>query len=77
MRYQCMRSVSDPHVHVICRDGEFEQLPNYVRHQGPWQVLSRGEVVNLRESYRLRLARYSFVLEHSDVAVFKPEEVHS
>jgi hypothetical protein len=74
MQYQCLRSVKDNHIQVICRDGEFEQLPNYVRHQGPWQVVRRGDVDNLKESYRLRLARYGFVLEHSNLALFKPEE---
>jgi len=70
MQYQCLRSVKDDHVHVICRDGEFEQLPDYIRHQGPWQVVKRGEIINLKRSFRLRLARYGFVLEHSDLAVF-------
>lgn len=73
MHYQVMRSVSDKHVHVICRDGEFDQLPDYIRHQGPWQVVQRGEIVNLKRSYRLRLARYGLVLEHSELALFKPE----
>lgn len=44
-QYQTLRSVSDNHVHVICRDGEFEQIPDYIRHQGPWQVMRRGEVI--------------------------------
>jgi hypothetical protein len=35
--YQTLRSVSDNHVIVICRDGEFEKLPDEIRHQGPWQ----------------------------------------
>jgi hypothetical protein len=73
MRYQVLRSVTDSHVHVISRDGEFEHLPGYIRHQGPWQVVQRGETTNLKRSYRLRLARYGFVLEHSALALFKPE----
>ena len=73
MQYLCLRSVKDTHVHVICRDGEFEQLPDYIRHQGPWQILQRGEIINLKRSFRLRLARYGFVLEHSELAPFEPE----
>jgi hypothetical protein len=73
MHYQVLRSVSDNHIHVICRDGEFEQLPDYIRHQGPWQVVQRGETTNLKRSYRLRLARYGFVLELCASALFKPE----
>jgi hypothetical protein len=72
-QYQTFRSVTDTHLHLLCRDGEFEQLPEYIRHQGPWQVLRRGETINLRRTYRLRLARYGFVLEHSKLAVFNPE----
>ena len=74
--YQCLRSVSDNHVHVICHDGEFDQLPDYIRHQGPWQLLRRGEIANLKRSYRLRLARFGFVLEHSELALFAPEQRH-
>ena len=47
-------------------------MPEYFREQGPWQVMQRGEITNLKRSYRLRLARYGFVLEHSESAVFKP-----
>ena len=36
--------------------------------------MRRGEITNLRRTYRVRLARYVFVLEHSKLAVFNPEE---
>ena len=49
MKYQSLRSVSDNHVHLICRDGEFDRLPDYV-------VMRRGEITNLKRTYRLRLA---------------------
>jgi len=73
-QYKNLRSVSDHHLFVVCRDGEFEQLPEYIRKQGPWQAMRRGEITNLRRTFRLRLARYGFVLEHSKLAVFNPEE---
>ena len=39
MFYQTLRSVSDHHVFVVCRDGTFYELvPEDVRKQGPWQV---------------------------------------
>jgi hypothetical protein len=44
MRYQTLRSVSDVHVFVVCRDGSFYELPEEVRKQGPWQGMDRGEV---------------------------------
>ena len=41
MSYQTLRSVSDHHIFVVCRDGAFYELPDYVRHQGPWQGMHR------------------------------------
>ncbi len=73
MRYQTLRSVSDNHIFVLCRDGEFYSLPNHVRHQGPWQGMHRGEVVNLKPEYRLALARDGYALVTCELAVFKPE----
>jgi hypothetical protein len=46
MRYQTLRSVSDNHVSVVCRDGGFYDLPDQVLHRGPRQVLHRGEIAN-------------------------------
>jgi hypothetical protein len=41
-RYQTLRSVSDNHVFVVCRDGRFYELvPEEVRKQGPWQGMHR------------------------------------
>jgi hypothetical protein len=43
-----LRSVSDSHVFLICGVEEvFADLPDEVRHLGPWQVMRRGEVLNL------------------------------
>jgi hypothetical protein len=48
MQYQTLRSVSDNHVFVVCRDGTFyESVPADVRKQGPWQGQHRGEMANL------------------------------
>jgi len=44
MQYQTLRSFSDNHVFVICYDGRFDELPDHVRHQGPWQGMHRGEI---------------------------------
>ena len=69
MHYQILHSVSETHLRLLCRDGEFE----HIRHQGPWQTMHRGQIINLRRSYPLRLARYGFVIENSKLAVFYPE----
>ena len=74
MQYQTLRSVSDHHVHLICGAEEaFADLPDHVRHLGPWQVMSRGEIELLKPEYRLALARDGYVLVQSELAVFKPE----
>ena len=56
--YQSLRSTSDNHIHLICREGEFKELPDHVRHQGPGQVMQRGEIAKLKRTFRLRLAAY-------------------
>ncbi len=74
MHYQTLRSVSDLHLFVVCRDGEFyESVPDHVRHQGPWQGMHRGEVERLKPEYRLALARDGYALVTCELAVFKPE----
>ena len=61
--YQTLRSVSDHHVFVVCRDGTFYELvPDDVRKQGPWQGQDRGEVETLKPEYRLALARDGYML---------------
>ena len=74
MRYQTLRSVSDNHVFVICRDGTFYELvPVEVQHQVPWQGMQRGEIEKLKPLYRLALARDGYALVKCELAVFKPE----
>ena len=74
MQYQTLRSVSDHHVFVVCRDGSFyEFVPRDVRKQGPWQGMQRGEVEKLKPKYRLALARDGYALVKCELAVFKPE----
>ncbi len=68
--YHTLRSVSDNHVFVICRDGEFYLLPDHVCYQGPWQGMRRGDMVNLKPEYRLALARNGYALVKCEGAVF-------
>jgi hypothetical protein len=73
---QChtLRSLSDNHVHLICgADEAFADLPDHVRHQGPWQGMQRGEIEKLEPEYRLALARDGYALVKCELAVFKPE----
>jgi hypothetical protein len=73
VQYQTLRSVSDNHVFVVCPDGRFDELPDHIRHQGPWQGMQRGEIDKLKANYRRALARDGYVLVQSELAVFKPE----
>jgi Resolvase, N terminal domain len=44
-QYQTLRSVSDHHVFVVCRDGRFyEHVPEVVRKLGPWHGNHHGEI---------------------------------
>jgi hypothetical protein len=40
-----------------CKEGEFNSLPDHMRHKGPWQGMRRGEIEKLKPKYRLALAR--------------------
>jgi hypothetical protein len=72
--YQTLRSVSDLHVFVICRDGAFyESVPAEVRKQGPWQGNRRDAVDALKLEYRLALALDGYALVRCEHAVFDPE----
>lgn len=73
MRYQTLRSVSNHHVFVVCRDGRFYDIPQDIRRQGPWQGMQRGEVGKLKPELRLALARDGYALVKCEGAVFKPE----
>ena len=73
-QYQTLRSVSDQHIFVVCRDGAFyEIVPEDIRKQGPWQGQHRGKVKSLKPEYRLVLPRDGYVLVRCEFAVFKPE----
>ena len=72
-QYQTLRSVSDTHVYLICREGEFYLLPEHVRHQGPWQGMGHGKTVDLKLEYRLALGLDGYALVNCEAAVFKPE----
>jgi hypothetical protein len=72
-RYQTLRSVSDNHVFVVCRDGGFYDIPQDVRRRGPWQVQHRGEIANLNTQYLSDVEEQGYALVRCEVGVFKPE----
>jgi hypothetical protein len=73
MQYQTLCSVSDNHLFVVCYDGRFDELPDHVRHRGPWQGQQRGEIDKLKANYRRALARDGYALVKCAEAAFRPE----
>ena len=73
MQYQTLRSISDHHLFVVCRDGQFYSLPDHVRQRGPWQGQHRGELANLNTHYLLDIEEQGYALVRCEVGVFKPE----
>jgi hypothetical protein len=65
-QYQIFRSLSDPSVRLISRDGEFADLPGHVRHQGPWQATSRGEVARLKPEHRSAIEGDGYLVERCE-----------
>ena len=74
MHYQTLRSVSDHHVFVVCRDGSFyDAVPADVRKQGPWAGPAPRRRFDLKPEYRRALARDGYALVKCELAVFNPE----
>jgi hypothetical protein len=71
---QTLRSVSDNHLFVVCRDGEFyASVPDHVSDRGPWQVQHRGELATFNTQYLLDIEEQGYSLVRCELAVFKPE----
>ncbi len=73
MRYKAWRSHSDKWLRVIHREDEFDELPDMIRHLGPWTGAAEGDIDNLRPHYRMLLAEQGFVLIYQPAATFNPE----
>jgi hypothetical protein len=73
MKYKCWRSNADKSLHLICREGEFESLPQRVRALGPWTGSREGTIDKLKLHYRLQIAEQGFTIVHQHVGLFSPE----
>lgn len=73
MRYKAWRSSKDDTIHLICREGEFDRLPDQIRNLGPWVGLNEGEIDRLKLLYRMALAEQGFAVVHQSVTDFSPE----
>lgn len=63
--YVHIRSVSDKNLHVIHPDTEWNAIPERIRHQGPWQVLSRGQIADLTPSIAADIERQGYAIRRS------------
>ncbi|KUO56660.1 MAG: hypothetical protein APF80_10250, partial [Alphaproteobacteria bacterium BRH_c36] len=62
MRYVLSRGSIHKDRHVLCREGAFYIfVPTEIRHRGPWQVLRRGNVKDLKPKFRSALARHGWL----------------
>ena len=46
-------------------DGKFDELPEEVRHHGPWNGPKNGDVENLLPEYQCALAKSGYVISQS------------
>jgi hypothetical protein len=59
-------------VHVICREEQFYLgVPQEVRALGPWSVISRGEMSELRAEHRHTLARQGYMVIEAHMLDFQ------
>jgi len=73
MRYSISRSMKDNNRHLIFEETCFDELPDHVRHQAPWQHLKSGEFANLRPDYRRAICEYRFIIVEESAGVFSAE----
>jgi|AmaraimetP72IA01_FD_contig_31_7211288_length_727_multi_9_in_0_out_0_2 hypothetical protein len=71
--YEAWRSDADHDLHVICREGHFDQLPALLQQLGPWISVQQGDVARLRLAYRTLVQQQGFVIVHCDISMFDPE----
>jgi hypothetical protein len=67
MRYEV--SHKDRSIHVICRAGEFYELPHEILHLSAGE----GEINRLKPAYRALLGEQSFVVVYRHLLEFSPE----
>jgi hypothetical protein len=74
-RYEISRSGRDNRLNIICGDGAFysSEVPDQLRHLGPWTGVGRGPVERLKPTYRALLAEQGFVLVYRHPYEFEPE----
>lgn len=72
-RYSISRSMNERNRHLIFEEGGFDELPESIRHQTPWQHLKSGEFKNLRPDYLKALTDRGYIIVERTAGVFSAE----
>ena len=59
--------------HPIFEEGGFDELPESIRRQRPWQYLKSGESKNLRPDYLKALTDRGYIIVEQTAGVFSAE----
>jgi hypothetical protein len=73
MKYKAWRSNSDKDLHLGCREGGFEDLPQHIRSLGPWSGSREGDIDKLKLHYRLQIMEQGFTIVQRHVLAFSLE----
>jgi hypothetical protein len=73
MRYSVSRSVNEKNRHLVFVETGFDDLPDSIRRQGPWQHLKTGEFENLRPEFQKALSERGFIVVEQSAHVFSVE----
>ena len=72
-RYSISRSMNERNRHLIFEEGGFDELPESIRRQTPWQHLKSGEFKNLRPDYLKALTDRGYIIVEQTAGVFSAE----
>ena len=73
MRYSVSRSVNESNRHLVFVETCFDELPDSIRCQGPWQYLKSGEFQHLQPEYQKALSERGFIIVEQSAHVFNVE----
>jgi len=72
-RYSISRSMYERNRHLIFEQGGFDELPESIRRQTPWQHLKSGEFKNLRPDYLKAITDRGYIIVEQTAGVFSAE----
>ncbi len=70
--YRSQRDHKDLHV-IHYAERFYEDVPDEIRHKGPWWGTARGNVADLKLPYRVALERDGYAIIVESMITFEPE----